>query len=94
LEKKMDLSRERMGEAIKDIGTTGIHIDETLVADVRKNLLEKGYESAELFVSQSTASEERDELLRVLNICMHRQLTPELSAEVLNNLGMIESGTW
>jgi len=94
MEKKIDLGRERMGEAIKDIGVTGIHIDETLLADARKNLLEKGYEAAELIVSTSTASEERDELLRVLSICMHHHLTPELSAEVLKNLNMIESGTW
>jgi hypothetical protein len=94
LKKKMDLGRERMGEAIKEIGVTGIHIDEALLADARKILLEKGYEAAELFVSTSTASEERDELLRVLNICVHDQLTPELSAEVLKNLNMIESGNW
>ncbi len=61
--------------------------------DARKVLLEKGHKAAELFVSMSTVSEERDELLRVLNICVHRQLTPELSAEVLKDLNMIESGT-
>ena len=61
--------------------------------DARKVLLEKGHKAAELFVSMSTVSEERDELLRVLNICVYRLLTPELSAEVLKDLNMIESGT-
>lgn len=94
MEKKIDLGRERMGKAIEEIGVTGIHIDETLLADTRKILLEKGQEAAELFVSTSTASEERDELLRVLKICVHRQLTPELSEEVLRDLNMIEAGNW
>ncbi len=94
MEKKMDLSRERMGKAIEEIGTTSIHLDETLLAEIRKILLEEGYEAAELFVAQSTASEERDEIHRVLKICEHEQLTPELTGEVLKNLNIIESGNW
>ncbi len=92
--KKMDLSRERMGKAIEEIGTTSLHLDEALLADIRKILLEEGYEAAELFVAQSTASEERDEIHRVLKVCEHEKLTPELAGDVLKNLNMIESGTW
>jgi hypothetical protein len=94
LEKKMDLSRERMGKAIEEIGTTNIHIDETLLSDARKILLEKGYEAAELFVAQSTTSEERDEIQRVLKICEHEKLPSEIAGDVLKNLNMIESGAW
>ncbi|MCJ7444689.1 MAG: hypothetical protein MUO26_09210 [Methanotrichaceae archaeon] len=94
MEKKIDLGRERMGKAIEEIGVTGIHIDEALLTDARKILLEKGYEASELFISQSTASLEHDELLRVLKICEQCQLNPELSTEVLKNLNMIESGNW
>ena len=94
MEKKIDLGRERMGKAIEEIGVTGIHIDEALLTDAGKILLEKGYAASELFISQSTASLERDELLRVLKICEQCQLNPELSAEVLKNLNMIESGNW
>lgn len=83
-----------MEKAIEEIGVTSIHLDEALLADIRKILLENGYEAAELFVAQSTASEERDEIHRALKICEHEQLTSELAGEVLKNLNMIESGTW
>ncbi len=91
---KMDLSRERMGEAIEKIGVTNIHLDEDLLADVRNALLETGYEAAELFVAQSTASAERDEIHRVLKICEQQTLSCELAEEVFKNLSMIESGAW
>jgi len=91
---KMDLSRERMGEAIEKIGITNIRLDESLLADVRNTLIEKGYEAAELFVAQSTASTERDEIHRVLKICEQQKLSCDLAAEVIKNLGMIESNAW
>ncbi len=89
---KMDLGREQMENAIEEIGITGIQIDETPLTEAGRILLKKGYAAAELFVSKSTASFERDELLRVSKICERCQLNPELSTEVLKN--RIESGNW
>ena len=46
-----------------------------------------------LYAVQNTASMQRDELHRVLNICERHGLTNILAADIILNLNKIESGT-
>ncbi len=80
-----------MAKVIKDIGTSAIKINETLLKKVRGKLLEKGYLDTMLYVAQNSASIERDELHRVLTICAYHNLPPVLMAEIIKNLNNIDS---
>lgn len=85
---------EKMAKVIKEIGATGISIDDAYLETLQKILLEKGYQEAMLHIAQHTASIKRDELHRVLTICERHKLPPGLGAEVIKNLNKIESGNW
>jgi len=77
---------------VKDIGTTAMRIDKEFLEAVQEKLQERGYMEAMLYVIQHTASIQRDELQRVLIICQYHKLTPEIAAEIIVNLGNLESG--
>jgi hypothetical protein len=85
---------DKMARVIKEIGATGICIDDAYLETLQKILLEKGYQEAMLHIAQHTASIKRDELHRVLTICERSKLPPGLGAEVVKNLNKIESGNW
>lgn len=83
---------EETAKVIKKIGATGIHISDQTLKTVRNALLEGGYQAAMLHVAQHTASMERDELHRVLAICRRYKLSPQLAADIVKNLNLIEAG--
>lgn len=83
---------EETAKVIKKIGATGIHISDQTLETVRDALLEGGYQGAMLHVAQHTASMERDELHRVLAICRRYKLSPQLAADIVKNLNLIEAG--
>ncbi len=82
---------EETTKVIKKIGATGIHISDQTLQTVKDALLEGGYQGAMLHVAQHTASMERDELHRVLAICRRYKLSPQLAADLIMNLNMIEA---
>jgi len=84
---------EESAKVVKKIGATGIHISDQTLVTVREALIEGGYEGAMLHVAQHTASMERDELHRVLAICRRYKLLPQLAAEIVKNLNLIETGS-
>jgi len=84
---------EESAKVVKKIGATGIHISDQTLVTVREALMEGGYEGAMLHVAQHTASMERDELHRVLAICRRYKLLPQLAAEIVKNLNLIETGS-
>jgi hypothetical protein len=86
------LNGSKITKVIKDIGITGIKIDETFLGKVQKALQEDGYLDTMLYVAQHTASIQRDELHRVLTICEYHKISPLLAADVIRNLNNIESG--
>jgi hypothetical protein len=86
------LNGSKITKVIKDIGITGIKIDEAFLGKVKKTLQENGYLDTMLYVAQHTASIQRDELHRVLTICEYHKIPPLLAADVIRNLNNIESG--
>ena len=86
------LNGSKIAKVIKDIGITGIKIDEAILGNVQKTLQEDGYLDTMLYVAQHTASIQRDELHRVLTICEYHKIPPLLAADMIRNLNNIESG--
>lgn len=91
-EARTKLNGSNMTKAIKDIGITGIKIDEGFLGKVQNKLQENGYLDTMLYVAQHTASIKRDELHRVQTICEYHKISPFLAADVFRNLNNIESG--
>jgi len=85
---------EETGKVIKKIGSTGIHIGEQTLQTVKDAILTEGYQGAMLYVAQHTASMERDELHRVMDICRRHKLSAKMAAYLVENLNEIESGNW
>jgi predicted CopG family antitoxin len=90
-ESDIELDEER-AKVVKKIGATGIYISDQTLVTVREALLDSGYQGAMLHVAQHMASMERDELHRVLAICRRYKLLPQLAAEIVKNLNLIETG--
>jgi hypothetical protein len=90
----MPVLDDEAARAIEKIGATGIRINDQILQTVREILLANGYQRAMLHVAQHTASMERDELHRVLAIFRQYKLSPEVAADLINNLNEIESGNW
>jgi hypothetical protein len=86
------LNGSKITKVIKDIGITGIKIDDAFLGKVQKKLQEDGYIDTMLYVAQHTASIQRDELHRVLTICEYHKIPPLLASDVVRNLNNIESG--
>jgi hypothetical protein len=85
---------ENMGKAIQDIGAAKTCLTEPIIRETKKILLEKGLDAAELYASQLTGSDENTELSRILKICRLNGLSSEAIAQVLDKIGIIESGKW
>jgi len=85
---------EDMGKAIEEIGAAKTCITGQIVQETKKILKEKGLDAAELYAAQLTGTDENTELMRVLKILRKYKLSPEVSAKVLDSLGIIESGKW
>jgi hypothetical protein len=83
---------EKIAKVVKEIGITGIKIDEEFLRAIQKKLNEGGYMEAMLHILQHTASIQRDELLRVLTISQYYKLPPNIAAEIIINLNNLESG--
>ncbi len=85
---------EKTAKVVKDIGVSGMKIDEGLLETIQEMIKEKGYLETMLYVAQHTASIQRDELHRVLTICEYHRLPPEITSDIIKNLNKIESGVW
>lgn len=88
-----DTELDNMDEVIKEIGRAKSCFIPSVLEDVKKALLEKGYKGAEEYVEHLTG-ESYTELTRVLIICEEHHLGPEAAAKVIENLNRIESGRW
>lgn len=86
------LNGNKMAKVIKDIGVSGIKIDEGFLEAVHKKLQAEGYLETMLYVAQNIASMQRDELHRVLTICEYHKIPPMVAADIVMNLNKIESG--
>jgi hypothetical protein len=85
---------ENIGKAIEEIGMTESCITSAVLKDVRKIVLEKGLDAAEIHAAQLAGTDQNTELSRVFVICRKYKLSPEAIAQVLDKLPVIESGKW
>jgi hypothetical protein len=84
---------ENMGKAIKAIGASKLPLYKAFVNEVRRILVEKGYDEAIVYSEQAyLATDQNLELVRVLTICRRHDLTPETAAQVLDYLSRLQSG--
>ena len=81
-----------MEGAIQEIGATGMSFDQNILEKMHDVVQAEGYSGGMLYAVQNTASMQRDELHRVLNICERNGLTNILAADIIMNLNKIESG--
>ncbi len=85
---------ENMGKAIEEIGAAKTCITAPVIAETKRIVTTKGLDDAELYAASLTATDENVELIRVLKIFRKYNLPPEAMAQVLDKLGVIESGKW
>jgi hypothetical protein len=83
---------EDMGKAIEQIGSAKTCITGPVIGEVKKIVLEKGLDAAELYAAQLTGTDENTELSRIFKICRKNNLSREAVAKLLDNLNVIESG--
>ncbi len=85
---------ENMDKVVEEIGTGPLCMNEPLLEEVTKTLLDKGYAAAEVLVSQRAGADEQDEIARALTIIQKYDLSQEAGAKVIQNLNVIKSGKW
>ena len=83
-----------MGKAIEEIGPAKTCITDNALKETKKIVLEKGPDAAEIYAAQLTGTDQNTELSRILSICRKYKLSPEAISQVLDKVGMIESGKW
>ncbi len=85
---------ENMGKAIEEIGAAKTCITGPVLKEAKRIVLEKGLDAAELYAAQLTGSDQNTELMRIFEICRRNKLSSEAIAQVIDKLGVIESGKW
>ncbi len=87
-----DMKLNNLDMALKAISQANTCIADPVIAETKNVLLENGYDVAEAYVAQLIGTDENTELLRVLAICKKYNLGLETTAQILDNLNIIESG--
>lgn len=85
---------ENMGKAIEEIGAAKTCITAPMIAETKKIITSKGLDAAELYAAQLTGTDDNVELIRILKIFRKYNLPPEAMVQVLDKIGVIESGKW
>jgi hypothetical protein len=83
-----------MGKAIEEIGSTKTCMTDSVLKETKKIVSEKGLDAAEIYAAQLTGTDQNTELSRILKICRKYKLSPEAISQVIDKLGIIESGKW
>ena len=91
IEANLNFSRDKLSRVINDIGTTKINIDEGIMENVQKSLVDEGYQGAMLYVAQHTASMQRDELFRILTTCQINKTPSSMAVDIIKNLNFIRT---
>ena len=86
IEANLNFSRDKLSRVINDISTTKINIDEGIMENVQKSLVDEGYQGAMLYVAQHTASMQRDELFRILTTCQLNKVPSVMAVDIINSL--------
>ena len=94
IEANLNFSRDKLSRVINDIGTTKISIDESVMENVQKSLVEEGYQGAMLYVAQHTASMQRDELFRILTTCQLSKVPSAMAVDIIKSLKRMQDGKY
>ncbi len=86
-----DKKLKNLDMALKAISQANICIADPVIAETKNILLKNGYDAAEAYVAHFIETNENIELLRVLAICKKYNLGLETTAQILDNLNIIES---
>jgi hypothetical protein len=82
-----DIELENIRKALKAIGESKLPLNKALIGDIRRDLVEEGYDAAVVHAEQAyLAADVNAEIVRVLTICRHHGLSPEAAAQVLDSL--------
>jgi hypothetical protein len=92
IEANLNFSRDKLSRVINDIGTTKINIDEGVMENVQKSLIDEGYQGAMLYVAQHTASMQRDELFRILTTCQLNKVPSAMAVDIIKSLRRMPGG--
>ena len=92
VEANLNYSRDKLSRVINDIGTTKMNIDEGVMENVQKSLVEEGYQGAMLYVAQHTASMQRDELFRILTTCQLNRVPSVMAVDIIKSLKRMQDG--
>lgn len=80
-----------MEMAIKAIGASKLPLYKAFIDEVRRILVEKGYDEAVIYSEQAyLATDQNLELVRVLTICRRYDLSPETASKVIDYLSRIQ----
>ena len=83
---------ENIEAAIKAIGASRLPLYEAFMNEVRRILVEKGYDEAIVYSEQFFQSTDLNaELVRVMTICRRYDLKPEAAAQVFDYLRRIQA---
>ena len=89
----IDKEFEKIRKAIKEIGVSKAPLNKELVNEIRRVLVEKGYDEQWCIQSRAhLATDMNAEIVRILAICRRYELSPEAAAKILDDLRRIESG--
>jgi len=80
------VTKELLAKVTNKIGKTQINIDKSILDHVRRSLLDEGYQGAMFYVAQNTASQQRDELFRILTICQLNKIPSFSVADLIAEL--------
>jgi hypothetical protein len=92
IEANLNFSRDKLSRVINDIGTTKMNLDEGVMDNVQKSLVEEGYQGAMLYVAQHMASVQRDELFRILTTCQLNRVPSAMAVEIIKSLKRMQDG--
>ncbi|MCX6676372.1 MAG: hypothetical protein NTU95_00315 [Methanothrix sp.] len=92
IEANLNFSRDKLSRVINDIGTTKINIDEGVMENVQKSLVDEGYQGAMLYVAQHMASMQRDELFRILTTCQLNRVPSAMAVDIIKSLKRMQGG--
>ena len=88
-----DNELENIEKAIMAIGESKLPLYAAFMNEVRRILVEKGYDDAIVYSQQAyLAADQNAELVRVLTICRRYDLNPQAASQVFDYLRQIQSG--
>lgn len=91
IEANLNFSKDKLSRVIKDIGETKIKLDNSIMENVQKSLVDEGYQGAMLYVAQHTASAQRDEFFRILTTFQLNKVPSTMAVDIIKSLNRVQA---